>query len=76
MYQGSPPSDRMPNGLKWSRCNYRNKVHSERNALESSQNHFPQLLVQSDLVAQNWSISLFYSLEQSATGLEMGLRPN
>lgn len=50
MYQGSPPSDRMPNGLKWSRCNYRNKVHSERNALESSQNHFPQLLVHGKVV--------------------------
>ena len=53
MYQGSLTSDRMPNGPKWSRCNCRNKVHSERNALESSQNHSPN----------SWSMEKLYSMK-------------
>ena len=39
--------DLMPDGLRWSLCHDRNKVHNKCNVLESSPNHPPANLPES-----------------------------
>ena len=48
--------DLMPDDLRWSQCNNRNKVHNKCNVFESSWNHPPSPGSWKSCLPQNWSL--------------------